>query len=322
MFNGAKRMTCIEVRDILSDLIDVRNGEIPPVGASRLSMPEVRADAESHLAGCTDCRAELIILEEVGNVFADFNVGEMPAQHFADYGQVVRARMAMQTERKIIPIRAGRQTGWWKIGASAAVAACAVFGFMHFNPKTIKTRQNTAIASKSPKLDTRIPSFTQPTPMNVLNVAVGQPKRDWIYNPEQPKLVMEELNNNETRYGYLILGEKVAPTQMPLLGVLLKTTRDEDRDMSRKGQFGLKVFDIVPDSVANEMGLLKDDEIVCINGMNVNSGSVEDAVKFLEVIHNLNKGAVITVDVVRQDKAGVLYTQRRGVLGEPKAVFE
>ena len=315
-------MTCIEVRDILSDLIDVRNGEIPPVGASRLSMPEVRADAESHLAGCCDCRAELVILEEVGAVFADFNVGEMPAQHFANYGEVVRARMATQAERKIVPIRAGRRTGWWKIGASAAVAACAVFGFMHFNPKTIKTRPTTAIASRSPKLDTRIPLFTQSTPVDVINVAAGLPKRDWVFNPEQPKLVMEELNSNETRYGYLILGEKVAPTKSPLLGVLLKTTRDEDRDMSKKGQFGLKVFDIVPDSVANEMGLMKDDEIVCINGLNVNSGSVEDAVKFLEVIHNLNKGAVITVDVVRQDKAGVLYLQRRGVLGEPKAVFE
>src|SRR5436853_3038300 len=66
MFNGAKRMTCVEVRDILSDLIDVRNGEIPPVGASRLSEPEVRADAESHLAGCAECRAELIVMEEVG----------------------------------------------------------------------------------------------------------------------------------------------------------------------------------------------------------------------------------------------------------------
>ena len=320
MFNGAKRMTCIEVREILSDLIDVRNGEIPPEGASRLSQPEVRADAESHLAGCGDCRAELVVLEEIGGVFADFNVGELPAQHFAEYGSVVRKRIA---DEKIVPISATRKTsrfGWWKMAASASVAACCAFAVIRLYPKKPAKHPALAVIPKA-KENTPIPLSMLSTPMSIYNDAhPAGIKRDWTFNPSQPKKMLDELRSNEGLYGYLILEEP--PEKSPLLGVQLRTMRDVDQDLSKNHSMGLRVHDIVPDSVASEMGLMCNDMIVCINGMNVDTGSVDDAVRFLTVIHNLGDGAIITLHIVREDKSGVLYMQRRGVLGQPKAELE
>jgi len=327
MFNGAKRMTCTEVRDILSDLIDVRNGEIPPVGVSRLSEPEVRADAESHLASCADCRVELVILEEVGSVFSDFNVGELPTQHFANYGQVVRDRMA-KNDRKITPIRASFAKQWWRVAASTAAAACIAFAVMHFVPKKAKSQVVTTIPPKivRPYKDTPIPLIPlNPTGnsindgVNLVNQGFEPQVREQMH---QSKVSLNELLEYEKKFGSVALTDTARGNEGPLLGAVIKTIRDQDRDLTKIGSLGLRVYDIVPDSVANEMGLMKGDTIVCINGLNVNSGGVEDAVKFITAIANLGKGAAVTIDIVREDRSGVLYIQRRGVLGQPKAVFE
>ena len=340
MFNGAKRMTCTEVRDILSDLIDVRNGEIPPVGVSRLSQPEVRADAESHLASCSDCRGELVILEEVGSVFSDFNVGELPVQHFANYGQVVRDHMAksnfspvaQSNNQKIVPIRApGRAAGfarWWKVGASAAAAAAIAFSVMHFMPHKVKKDTQVAIAdrvapAKISRPDTPIPTFTNNKSISgmlaVNQAATGTHVRELV---PQGKMSLDDLRRYEKKMGSVILSDSSPDSASPLLGAVVKTIREEDRDLTKVGSLGLHVFDVVPESVANEIDVRKDDTIVCINGMDVNAGGVEDAFKFITAIQNMGKGAVITIDIVRQDKYGVIYKRCRGVLGEPKAVFE
>ncbi|MEI6235600.1 MAG: PDZ domain-containing protein [Planctomycetota bacterium] len=318
-------MNCNDVRNILSDLIDVRNGEIPPVGVSLLAEPEVRANAESHLASCSDCRAELAALEDVGSVFGDFNVGELPAQHFSNYGQIIRDRIA-KSEPKIVQLRPTGVSRWWKTGASFAAAACVAVMLMNYVPKAgnkIKPERNSAgIAKGTP--NAVMPKIFAPSQMNIFPVAqTGNPSPSKAtYDPAQPKVALDQLLLLEKKYGSVMVSDPIPEDGRPLFGAVIKTTRDEDRNIPKMGSLGLTVYDLVPDSVANEMGLMKNDTIIRINDVNLNSGGVEDAAKFISVVQNLGQGAVITIDLVRQDKSGILYIQRRGVLGQPKAVFE
>jgi S1-C subfamily serine protease len=83
----------------------------------------------------------------------------------------------------------------------------------------------------------------------------------------------------------------------------------------------LRVFDVAPNSVAYEMGVLRRDVIVAINGMKVDSGMANDARKFLTALNNLGKGAAIVLDILREDKLGLIYIRRNAVLGEPKTLF-
>ena len=95
-------ITCLIAREVLSDLIDTRHGETPNSSGTFLSEPEGRQAVEFHVAGCGACRQELEDLETIGAAFADFAVGEAPPQHFEDYAQKVRARLAGVSEMRVI----------------------------------------------------------------------------------------------------------------------------------------------------------------------------------------------------------------------------
>ncbi len=257
------------------------------------------------------------MLEDIGSVFTDFSVGELPAQHFSDYGEVVRRRMKQENERKITPIRAATHSRLWKACATAAAAACLTFAALHFVPSIFASSKLKLVGARPARDFTPIPPSTRLTPIKVFNDLYPAATKTREFDPEQSKGLLNELQNDESKYGYLIFPE------MPLLGIQLRTMRDMDRDVSgNNARLGLRVHANVPDGVANEMGLREGDVIVCINRMNVNSGSAEDAVHFLNAVNNLGKGAVVTIDFLRQDKCGVQYVQRSGVLGEPKATFE
>ena len=53
----------------------------------------------------------------------------------------------------------------------------------------------------------------------------------------------------------------------------------------------------------------------------IDSGYANDARKFLTAVNNLGKGAAIALDILREDKLGLMYIRRNGVLGEPKEPF-
>ena len=321
-------MTCMETKDLLSDLIDVRSGEMPCIGDSRLAENGMRAETEAHLASCPDCRAELAVLEAVGDVFADFNVGELPAQHFAEYGQIVRARLNRGSIIQM-PLRANRASRWMKFAGAAAAAACLTFAVVHFMPaksKQLSISPGTQVAAKpAPRTTwTPIPPSNTETrlkfmpPINGVLPATVQP-RDFVFNPTEPKSILETLSNDELRYGCVILKENPLPGSNSLLGLALRTTRDKDRDLSNKDSLGLKIHDIEPDSVASEMGLRTNDLIVTFNGMGIDSGGPEDAVKFLTAVHHLGKGANVDIEFVRRDENGLAFHVRKGVLGDPHA---
>src|SRR5471030_3108316 len=89
-------LSCTDVRETLSDLIDTRRGEIPYPGGTRLAEPGMRSAVELHLAGCADCREDLHALEEIGLAYSEYSVGEPSAQMFADYPRIIRARLAKE----------------------------------------------------------------------------------------------------------------------------------------------------------------------------------------------------------------------------------
>src|SRR4051812_21562681 len=111
----------------------------------------MRAAVELHVAACEPCREELNDLQEVGAAFSEFSVGEVPAQHFADYGQRIRARMA-RSEPGVIsgayslrisagqpPVRKPKNS--WRVlafGISTLAAASLAFvlstGFLRQHP--------------------------------------------------------------------------------------------------------------------------------------------------------------------------------------------
>src|SRR5476649_2620370 len=89
-------LSCMDVRETLSDLIDARRGEIPYPGGTRLAEPGMRSAVELHVASCTECREELHTMEEVGAAFAEFSVDEAPVQRFAEYPRIIRERLARE----------------------------------------------------------------------------------------------------------------------------------------------------------------------------------------------------------------------------------
>lgn len=321
-------MTCQDVREVLSDLIDVRNGEIPLPGTSRLAENDMRAETEAHLAMCPACRSELNDLEMVGEVFAGFSVSELPPQHFENYGAKVRERMKRDNIIRM-PVRANR-FGWWKMAASAAVAACAVFGVVRIykhNPMAGKEiSDNNTQPTAKPKSR---PARTNPAPTQRETPLIWYPpsndaqfagqRNDLLYNPSKPKPVVDTLTAQERKYGYIVMAENPPAGQMPLLGVTLRTMRDMadgDVDLSKRG-LGLKIHSIQPGSVGYEMGLRTGDLLVTFNGEPIESGGAADAVKFLMAVHNAGKDADCTIHFLRRDEFGQAFFVRKGVLGDP-----
>jgi predicted metalloprotease with PDZ domain len=145
--------------------------------------------------------------------------------------------------------------------------------------------------------------------------------RDWKFNWQNPTADLARLDNAEGQNGFLVLGERVQPNQETLLGLQLRTTRDEDRDLSKKELPGLKVFDVEFGSVAHEMGLMRGDLIVNVNGTNVDSGGASEAARILSGVLALGKGKLVTIDAVRKVGSQYLYIQVKGTLGEPKATL-
>lgn len=318
-------MTCNETKELLSDLIDVRAGEMPGPGESRLAELGMRAETEAHLASCPECRGELAVLEAVGDVFADFNVGELPVQHFETYGQVVRARMNRGSIIQM-PRRSSRASRWMKFAGATAAAACLAFAVVRFMPaksKQIALSPGTSVVIKSaPHTSwTPIPSSNSETRFKVMSPINGvmPAKQDFIFNPSEPKSIVDTLTNAELRDGYVVLKENPLPGANSLLGLALRTTRDKDRDLSNKDSLGLKIHDIEPDSVASEMGLRTNDLIVTLNGMKIDSGGVEDAIHFLAAVHHLGNGANVDIEFIRPDEFGMAFHVRKGVLGDPHA---
>lgn len=316
-------LACSDARELLSDLIEVRCGEIPHPDGTRLSEPGMRAAVELHVAACEACRLEFHAFEEIGAAFSEFSVGEPPAQHFANYGQRVRSRMARAEPGVISGAYALRSTDappaakprralrFAAFAVSTLAAACVVFAISRNVP-----RQNpgSKLAVATPAKKVRVFTPKTPSQMRVFIPGGAQTvSQEFVRNPDEPKF-LQTLQDDEKRYGYFVFGEKTLGEDKPLLGVYLKTTRDEDRVAGEK--IGLMVYYVVPGSPAAAMDLKPNDYIVDINGVPIADGGAKDAVGFLSKIRAEGPGKPLTIHIVRPIGNEHLYMVKQANLGE------
>jgi len=314
-------VSCSEIREVLSDLIDARRGEIPHPDGTLLSQPAMRAAVESHLAACPECQSELKQLEEVGNAFADFAVSELPAQHFADYGRKVRDRMEGRkpSATNVVPFPARqRSRRWLPAVASMAAAACLAFGVVRY-VNTDKPATNGPITFVKDANNKKLPIFdTLRTPTN-LTMQRPDPGNtlqpvDFVLNPSD-RSSYDKLKADEGQYGYLIFGERTKGDGRPLLGVQLKTTRDVDR-IRDEMPVGVMVWNVEPGSPAAIMGLRRGDLIVQADDQALSNGGAEEAAAFLAAIAAAGPGSAVELHIVRPMGSQYLYLKPKiGFLG-------
>jgi hypothetical protein len=292
----------------------------------------MRAAVELHVAGCELCREELHSLEEAGAAFAEFAVGEPPAQHFAGYGRIVRARMARGTGFQPVvhgqdaqathaAPRRGRVVWGVMFGASAAAAAALFLVLSRGLPVVEQAPPEVAKADPvraSEMVSGALAPLVVPTDrVTALWVLVpdGQQGRrqDFYFDPRQPD-GLKALEDQEGQYGYLVASERTTGDERPLLGAYLKTTRDVDRDV--KDRLGLMVYDVDRGSPAHLMGLRPKDYIVTVNDMEVKNGGVEEAAKFFAGIKHAGAGTPIKLIVVRFVGGEPMIMVKEGILGK------
>jgi hypothetical protein len=284
----------------------------------------MRAAVELHVAACDSCREELRLLEEAGAAFAEFAVGEPPAQYFADYGRIVRARMAGGAAAASPKSRWRSRVSWGvTFGASALAAASLLLVLSRGLPVTEK--EGLEVAEAPPALSAaqtvkRVELIPWTMPRNgptTLRVMKGPQTeaQDVILNLAHPDS-MKQLETDEGRFGYLIMGEPTLPGQKPLLGVLLKTTRDEDKDVNKDERPGLMIYSVIPGTPAYAMGLKRGDYIVTANDMKVADGSAQDAASFLSSVVTAGADAPISLQILRPMSGGHMFMVKEGVLGK------
>lgn len=299
-------LNCMEVRETLSDLIDARRGEIPYPGGTRLAEPGMRSAVELHLAGCNDCRDELHAMEEIGLAYSEYSVNEPPAQVFADYPRIIRERLARENSLRA-PVRGffsrNKRSVWLSLGASGLAAALA-FVVVNKSAHPAAVKDHVVAVTPLPRVRSIDRSaFKSSVPMTIKHPSLVKgdlqfASQDFTHNPQEPS-DLKPIQDQVDQYKYVVLAERPENGEQPLFGAMLKTTREVDQAEDGEGIGGLIVYDVVPGTPAFKMGLRKNDRIVTINDMAVETGGPQEAVDFLTGIRHLGKGAPVTIHVVR-----------------------
>lgn len=324
-------VTCARVRELLSDLLDVRRGEAPATEATPLADAVLLEAVEGHIAECGGCREELRGLQEVGAAFADFSVNEAPSQHFAEYGRIVRERMgqpvpavkpvAAESRPRVLRLRTA-----FAFSASALAAACVLVVVSKLMPVANLTKGKVELAkapeivvpaaAAAPRLAS-VPDLVVPrtgsVPLTLLDTTGSQPRKLRLeHDPSAPDW-LKKIKETEARSGYLVFGEA---GDSALLGLYLRTTRDQGTAADRPG---LMVYQVESGSTAQEMQLRKDDFIVALNNIAVKTGGPEDAANVLRAIAHAGSGTPVKLQVVRPVGSEMLFLEKTGVLGETRA---
>lgn len=291
--------TCPQAQELLSDLLDVRRGEIPAQGASVLADPAARARLETHVDACAECTRALNDLTEVGAAFAEFSVGEKPAQDFADYATLIRERIVAEggetrplfPELKLVspapapaPKRSPNWSAWLGMAATSAAAAAVMVGMLNWGPSNVEPSAidngpNTPMASN---LNVNVPSD-----------AIVPIQRD---NPIL-KVGAEQLNMAEPKAANISLKAELSnPTLQQLLGIDLGLLANEPDADSPKGLTICRVYEGSP---ADAAGLRRGDRLTALNGAELGHTSDVEAKVLLRGLMTIGEGNIAQIDYAR-----------------------
>ncbi|MBI3831902.1 MAG: hypothetical protein HY291_20435 [Planctomycetes bacterium] len=327
-------LSCAGAREHLSDLLDIRRGETPAPGATPLSDPLLRTRVEEHVDGCPDCRLELQGLSEIGLAFAEFRVGERPAQDFDGYAQAVRARI--HGGGKVIPmpgratvrVRESRMPGWRRLAgvavssAAAAVLAVTMLPHVFSTHKTKRTQvpppaEN--VADTSGDRWTNMQAVPNPLAPKVVDVGLTDQTefimRGQVGGNQTVQLgknsvdTLKYLKQTVEREGMVRFLERPPEGELPHLGAELAVSTDEKANPEGCLK-GLAVWDVIGGSPAYHAGLRKGTYILNINGVDFEKSTLPEAIKYVNVLHQLNKNELVQVDYAEFD--GNDWVIRRG----------
>lgn len=315
--DGEPTVGCVEVQEVLSDLRDLRTGtaKLAP-GRTPLADPAFATAVEAHLAGCVACRKELEAYEQIGELFAAYAVGELPARHFDDYGRQVRllaeqrhlgGHGAHTTDR-----RPAFRRGLWLPPVAAAAALLAVLFWPSFFPKSTPTGRRGLpplaavpaagageIPNDLPKLSgwlKGLPRLTpprRPLPLRVRPADVRPAALTWNDFSHKPdsaenEQVLRRLDDAARRYGSLEVADE-------MLGAMLRVVPE-----GKKMVEGLPLSRVFRGGAANAAGLLPGDYLVAVNGRRIGVGTLSEAVKFMGALRKGGAGHRVVLTYVRR----------------------
>lgn len=323
---------CAEVQAALSDLLDLRSGSShPPEGP--LSAPEAYAAYMDHLERCAECRSELESLSEVGALYAEFSVGELPAQAFETMGARVRQRMAAEAGVRPVlrladaPAAAvpARPRGWMPVFATAAAAAALALVATLFvadsqnggsqEPAVVQAGATSANPGPMPKRFessrpvrplANVPLATTPAMPVTLMVPRGPQMVNQTVDPSAlpgPDEFMRMLEREFERQRYVGVGEcaKARPSgeAVCLLGAVFRIQREAEA--AAKSPQGIEVWDVYPGSPADQAGLHRGDRILGLNDLKFEQSSPCEVIKLLNALEKLGAGELVELDFARRE---------------------
>lgn len=309
-------LECSQVREHLSDLLDIRRGETPPPGATPLAKPAYRVRVETHVNACPDCRNELYTLGDLGRVFSEFDVGERPAQDFDGYAKAVRARLNGQGTIIALPGRALRSRerrsmgwkGWVGVGVTSAAAAMlsvALLGYLKADapkkdavPISNEVAENPVHEWKDP-----IVADTGYRPIDLsagsqevtfgLKGASGSDQTVQIGRDSADTL--KYLNQTVQREGMVGFWEHPSADETQRMGAAMAVSTEEKAN-PEGCQKGLAVLDVMKGSPAAKAGLRKGCYVLAINGLSFEKSTLPEAIKYINALNSMSVGEPVLVD--------------------------
>jgi len=304
---------CQTFREHLSDLLDVRRGELPPPSASPLADAAFRARVEAHVHACAECRAELQNLEELGLAYADFGVGARSAQEFSGFAAAVRKRIAGQPAApawETAPAPRRVVLGWpsWvgltlSSAAAAMLAVLAAGAFAKPSKRRAPSAENTAAQAPKPapviaNNNTPMPFYKSLTPSSVdLLPAFSYGDRNGL-KPVQPGKLEEierQLKPVLEREGTGCFLEDPPKGVNRWMGAMLAITRGDQANPAGHPN-GLYIHKIEQNSPAHQAGLLPGQYLLRLNGLSFEKSTFSEAMKYLNALNQIEKGEWFQID--------------------------
>lgn len=312
---SSTEFTCPQAQELLSDLLDVRRGENPAQGTTVLADPATRARLEAHVDACAECTRALNDLTEVGAAYAEFSVGEKPAQDFADYATLIRERIVAEggetrplfPELKLVspapapaPKRSPSWSAWLGMAATSAAAAAVMVSVLNWGPSSVEPRpiDNEPAVPMASNSNLNVPTEAI-VPINPGRDSTVMPIGGMQLNMAEPKVPNVQLK-----------AELSNPELQRLLGIDLGLLANEPEVDSPAGLTICRVYEGSP---ADAAGLRRGDRLTALNGFELGHTSDTEAKALLVGLMKVGEGNIAQLDYARpSSSAKGIWMLKRG----------